>query len=91
MIGNRRSLCRDQYTEIALSYRLGVNPWRRYRIVIDGCPAGLPIEDVIRVYLDRRKPGRTEYATPRKEDDRLQILSVSSKDVPLNAHFHGDI
>lgn len=45
-------------------------------VVIDGCPAGLPIsEDVIQVYLDRRKPGRTEYATPRKEDDRLQILS----------------
>ncbi len=45
-------------------------------VVIDGCPAGLPIkEEDIQVYLDRRKPGRTKYSTPRKEEDRLQILS----------------
>ena len=35
-------------------------------VVIDGCPAGLPIkEEDIQVYLDRRKPGRTKYSTPR--------------------------
>jgi chorismate synthase len=45
-------------------------------VVIDGCPAGLPIkEEDIQLYLDRRKPGRTKYSTPRKEEDRLQILS----------------
>ena len=45
-------------------------------VVIDGCPAGLPIkEEDIQVYLDRRKPGRTKYSTPRQEEDRLQILS----------------
>lgn len=45
-------------------------------VVIDGCPAGLPIsEEQIQVYLDRRKPGRTKYSTPRKENDRLEILS----------------
>lgn len=45
-------------------------------VVIDGCPAGLSInEEDIQVYLDRRKPGRTKYSTPRKEEDRLQILS----------------
>lgn len=45
-------------------------------VVVDGCPAGLPLsEEMIQVYLDRRKPGQTKYSTPRKELDRLQILS----------------
>ena len=45
-------------------------------VVVDGCPAGLPLsEEVIQAYLDRRKPGQTIYSTPRKEDDRLKILS----------------
>ncbi len=45
-------------------------------VVVDGCPAGLPLsEEVIQVYLDRRKPGQTKYSTPRKELDRLKILS----------------
>lgn len=44
--------------------------------VIDGCPAGIPItEDTIQYYLDLRKPGQTKYATPRKEQDRIRILS----------------
>jgi chorismate synthase len=45
-------------------------------VVVDGCPAGLPLsEEVIQEYLDRRKPGQTKYSTPRKELDRLKILS----------------
>ncbi len=45
-------------------------------VVIDGCPAGLALsESDIQPYLDRRKPGRSRYATPRKEDDAVQILS----------------
>lgn len=45
-------------------------------VVVDGCPAGLPISaEDIQVYLNRRKPGQTEFSTPRKENDRLQILS----------------
>lgn len=45
-------------------------------VVIDGCPAGLALsENDIQPYLDRRKPGRSRYATPRKEDDAVQILS----------------
>lgn len=44
--------------------------------VVDGCPAGLPInETIIQSYLDRRKPGATKYATPRKEQDKVSILS----------------
>lgn len=45
-------------------------------VVVDGCPAGLSMnEAVIQAYLDRRKPGQTDYSTPRKENDRLRILS----------------
>ncbi len=45
-------------------------------VVVDGCPAGLPLcEADIQTYLDRRKPGATRYATPRREADTVQILS----------------
>jgi len=44
--------------------------------VVDGCPAGLNIsEEVIQQYLDLRKPGQTKYSTPRKEQDKIRILS----------------
>ncbi len=44
--------------------------------VVDGCPAGLSLsEEDIQYYLDRRKPGQTAIATPRKEDDKVEILS----------------
>ncbi len=45
-------------------------------VVIDGCPAGLALsEDDIQTYLDRRKPGQSAYATSRREDDKVEILS----------------
>ena len=45
-------------------------------VVIDGCPAGLPIcEEDIQEQLDRRKPGQSKFTTPRKEDDEVHILS----------------
>lgn len=45
-------------------------------VVVDGCPAGLPInEEIIQNYLNRRKPGQTKYSTPRVEADEVEILS----------------
>lgn len=45
-------------------------------VVVDGCPAGLVLDESrIQTYLDRRKPGQTQYSTPRKEDDMIEILS----------------
>lgn len=45
-------------------------------VVVDGCPAGLPLcEEDIQAYLNRRKPGATRYSTPRREADEVQILS----------------
>ena len=44
--------------------------------VIDGCPAGLPVDtEFIASELARRKPGMQDFATARKEDDRLEIIS----------------
>lgn len=45
-------------------------------VVVDGCPAGLPLcEEDIQIYLNRRKPGTSRFTTPRKEDDAVEILS----------------
>lgn len=45
-------------------------------IVIDGCPAGLPLEERdIQLELDRRKPGQSHITTQRKESDQARILS----------------
>lgn len=45
-------------------------------VVIDGCPAGLPIDtDFIQSELDRRKPGQSKITTQRKESDTFKILS----------------
>ena len=45
-------------------------------VVIDGCPAGLSLnEPIIQEFLNRRKPGQNKYSTPRKEDDLVTILS----------------
>lgn len=45
-------------------------------VVVDGCPAGLPLcEEDIQVLMDRRKPGQNKFTTARKEEDLIQILS----------------
>lgn len=45
-------------------------------VVIDGCPAGLPLEEKdIQLYLDRRRPGTSSISTPRREADSVEILS----------------
>ncbi|MCS5628035.1 MAG: chorismate synthase [Planctomycetes bacterium] len=45
-------------------------------VTIDGCPAGVSIdEEAIQVELDRRRPGQSDITTPRSEADRLEVLS----------------
>lgn len=44
--------------------------------VIDGMPAGVEIDlNFIQSELDRRKPGQSDLTTPRKEGDRVEVLS----------------
>jgi chorismate synthase len=54
-------------------------------VVVDGCPAGLPItlEDV-QTELNKRRPGFTAISTPRKEEDQAEILSGT-----FNGHTTG--
>ena len=45
-------------------------------VVIDGCPAGIPLdEDLINKDLARRAPGSSRYASPRREKDKAVLLS----------------
>jgi chorismate synthase len=44
--------------------------------VVDGCPPGIDIDEKdIQKELDRRRPGKGRSASPRKEADRVEILS----------------
>lgn len=45
-------------------------------VVVDGCPPRLALsEEDIQPELDRRRPGQSKIVTPRKEADKVQILS----------------
>ncbi len=45
-------------------------------VVIDGCPAGLPLQkEEIDQQLFARRPGRTPYTSPREELDTVELLS----------------
>src|SRR5262249_54387577 len=45
-------------------------------VVVDGCPPRLPLTEAdIQPDLDRRRPGQSKIVTPRKEADRVEILS----------------
>ena len=45
-------------------------------VVVDGCPAGLPLDEKdIQKELDRRRPGQSRLTTQRREADRVRIMS----------------
>jgi chorismate synthase len=45
-------------------------------VVVDGCPPRLALSEAdIQPDLDRRRPGQSSIVSPRKEADRVQILS----------------
>jgi chorismate synthase len=45
-------------------------------VVIDGCPAGMRLNETdIQPILDRRRPGASPLTSPRQEKDRIEILS----------------
>ena len=46
-------------------------------VVIDGCPAGLPLcETNIQAFLDRRRPGQSRYTTKRSESDPVSYTHL---------------
>jgi chorismate synthase len=45
-------------------------------VVVDGCPAGLPIDlELVQREMDRRRPGQSHITTQRQEADRVEVLS----------------
>lgn len=45
-------------------------------VILDGCPAGLTIdESFIQAEMDRRRPGQSKITTQRKEGDVIRVLS----------------
>lgn len=45
-------------------------------VVVDGCPAGIPLTEAdIQQDLNKRKPGQNRYTTARAESDSVEILS----------------
>ena len=45
---------------------------------VDGCPSGVEISlEYIQKFLDRRKPGQSEFTTARAEGDEVKILSIN--------------
>ncbi len=45
-------------------------------VVLDGCPAGLELNEAdIQFQLDRRRVGQSQVTSPRNETDKVQILS----------------
>lgn len=54
----------------------GESHGRALGVVVDGCPSNVPLsEEDIQIFLDRRKPGQSDFSTKRSESDTVQILS----------------
>lgn len=45
-------------------------------MTLDGIPAGLPVDlDKLQAFLNRRAPGQNQFSTPRREEDKPELLS----------------
>jgi chorismate synthase len=54
----------------------GESHGRAVGVVIDGCPAGVEIDEAfIQAELDRRRPGQSKITTQRQEEDKIEIVS----------------
>lgn len=55
-------------------------------VVVDGVPAGLPLDEAaVQKELNRRKPGTSKYVTPRKEDDIVEIISGTAEGATIGS------
>ncbi len=53
-------------------------------VILDGCPPRLKLDiDLIQNELNRRRPGQSQITTPRKEEDKLEILSGIKDNITL--------
>lgn len=62
----------------------GESHGRAIGCIVDGCPSQIPLSaDDIQPQLDRRRPGASALATPRKETDVVTILSGTDRGLTL--------
>ncbi len=53
-------------------------------VIVEGCPPRLNLDlDAVQAELDRRRPGQSHITTPRKEADRVEVLSGLMDDTTL--------
>lgn len=66
----------NQFGQIFRITTWGESHGKAIGVVVDGCPAGLNIsEEEINKKLELRRPGYNSFTSPRKEEDRAEILS----------------
>lgn len=52
--------------------------------VVDGCPPRVPLSaDLVQQFLDRRRPGQSEFTSPRAEADQCEIISGTENNLTL--------
>ena len=53
-------------------------------VIVEGCPPRLTLDlNAVQADLDRRRPGQSHITTPRKEADRVEVLSGLIDDTTL--------
>lgn len=66
----------NSYGQIFKITTFGESHGKAIGVIIDGCPAGLEIDETfLQQELARRRPGQSKIVTQRKEPDRAEILS----------------
>ena len=56
------------YGDIFRISTFGESHGKAIGVIIDGCPSGISLsEEDIQQYHDRRKPGQSNFTTPRQE------------------------
>jgi len=76
MIGYSDNMVGNILGERFIAMSFGESHGKCIGMVVDGCSAGLPLnESDIQPLLDLRKPGQSVITTQRKEEDKVEIIS----------------
>jgi chorismate synthase len=76
----------NSYGRLFTITSFGESHGRCVGVIVDGCPAGLPITEAdIQQDADRRRPGGSVAATTRMEKDKVEILSGVSDGLTTGA------
>jgi len=71
-----RCTAANTYGEIIRTTTFGESHGNAVGAILEGVPAGVEMTETdIQKELDRRKPGQSRVTTPRKEEDKVHILS----------------